>query len=61
MKSLKNKIPKNLSLFEKLFLLVPFAIWFSYWPNFHFGKSEGANFIDRRLCGLEFFDHFLGF
>ena len=43
MKSLKNKIPKNLSLFEKLFLLVPFAIWFSYWPNFHFGKSEGAN------------------
>ena len=55
MKNLKNKIPKDLSLFEKLFLLTPFVIWFSYWPNFHFGKSEGANLefsLPLILCAI---------
>lgn len=31
------------SLLEKVALLAPIAIWFSYYPNFHFGRVGGAN------------------
>lgn len=31
------------SLLEKVALLAPIAIWFSYYPNFHFGNVGGAN------------------
>lgn len=30
-------------LLEKVALLAPIAIWFSYYPNFHFGNVGGAN------------------
>lgn len=34
---------KKLNFAEKVLFFAPFAIWFSYYPNFHFGKSAGAN------------------
>ncbi len=34
---------KKLSLIEKVWFFAPFAVWFSYYPNFHFGKASGAN------------------
>ena len=34
---------KTLNFAEKVLFFVPFAMWFSYYPNFHFGKSAGAN------------------
>lgn len=34
---------KKLSLAEKVWFFAPFAVWFSYYPNFHFGKAGGAN------------------
>ncbi len=34
---------KKLSLIEKVWFFAPFAVWFSYYPNFHFGKVSGAN------------------
>ena len=34
---------KKLNFVEKVLFFAPFAMWFSYYPNFHFGKSAGAN------------------
>ena len=34
---------KKLNFTEKVLFFTPFAMWFSYYPNFHFGKSAGAN------------------
>ena len=34
---------KKLNFAEKVLFFAPFAMWFSYYPNFHFGKSAGAN------------------
>ena len=34
---------KTLNFAEKVLFFAPFAMWFSYYPNFHFGKSAGAN------------------
>ena len=34
---------KKLSLIEKVWFFAPFAVWFSYYPNFNFGKASGAN------------------
>jgi hypothetical protein len=31
------------SLLEKVVLLAPVLVWFSYYPNFHFGTAGGAN------------------
>lgn len=45
----KNKVEKfqqknaKLSFFEKMFLLSPILIWFSYFPNFHIGRGSGMN------------------
>lgn len=34
----------RLDLFEKVLLLMaPVMVWFSYYPNLHFGKSDGMN------------------
>lgn len=33
----------RLGIFEKILLFLPFFIWFSYQPNFNFGKISGAN------------------
>lgn len=33
----------KLNLFEKLLLLAPIFIWFSYQPNFNFGQISGTN------------------
>ena len=32
------------TLLEKILLLAPIFIWFSYAPNFHIGRAEGMNF-----------------
>ena len=34
---------KKLNFAEKVLFFAPFAMWFSYYPNFYFGKSAGAN------------------
>ena len=34
---------KKLNFAEKVLFFAPFAMWFSYYPNFHFGQSAGAN------------------
>ena len=34
---------KKLSLAEKILFFAPFMVWFSYYPNFNFGKAAGAN------------------
>lgn len=34
---------KKLSLIEKVWFFAPFAVLFSYYPNFHFGNAGGAN------------------
>ena len=34
---------KKLSLVEKILFFAPFMVWFSYYPNFNFGKAAGAN------------------
>ncbi len=42
-----NKIREVLiksDLFEKILLLAPIFIWFSYAPNFHIGRGDGMNF-----------------
>lgn len=49
LKDIHSKIKKlkaflsQLSLFEKIFLLLPILMWFSYWPNFHIGRKVGMN------------------
>ena len=34
---------KKLNFAEKVLFFAPFTMWFSYYPNFYFGKSAGAN------------------
>lgn len=34
----------RLSLVEKMWLGLPVVVWFSYWPNIHFGRSETMNY-----------------
>ncbi|MDO4872041.1 MAG: O-antigen ligase family protein [bacterium] len=38
-------MPKNkkATWLERVLLLAPVVVWFSYLPNFHFGQAEGAN------------------
>lgn len=33
----------KLSFSEKIILLAPIVVWFSYYPNFHIGRTEGLN------------------
>lgn len=33
----------KLSFSEKIILLAPIVVWFSYYPNFHIGRAEGLN------------------
>lgn len=46
MKNFREKLQnlwKNTDISEKILLLAPIAIWFSYQPNIHIGRSDGMN------------------
>ncbi len=44
MKRLRELISERLKLYEALWLIAPVVVWFSYWPNFHFGQDGTMNF-----------------
>ena len=44
MKRLKEFIPEKSGFYGSLWLIAPVVIWFSYWPNFHFGQDGTMNF-----------------
>lgn len=44
MKRLKEFIPEKNGFYGSLWLIAPVVIWFSYWPNLHFGQDGTMNF-----------------
>lgn len=44
MKKLSDFTLKKLDLYQKMWLITPFIIWFSYFPNIHFGQNSTMNF-----------------
>ena len=44
MRKLASFRQTKLSLVETMWLGLPVVVWFSYWPNIHFGRSETMNF-----------------
>ena len=44
MKRLKDFVPEKIGIYGGLWLVAPVLIWFSYWPNLHFGQDGTMNF-----------------
>ena len=44
MKRLKDFVPEKIGIYGGLWLAAPVMIWFSYWPNLHFGQDGTMNF-----------------
>ena len=44
MKRLKDFVPEKIGIYGGLWLAAPVLIWFSYWPNLHFGQDGTMNF-----------------
>ncbi|NCU29267.1 hypothetical protein EOM60_01505 [Candidatus Saccharibacteria bacterium] len=44
MRKLASFRQAKLSLVETMWLGLPVVVWFSYWPNIHFGRSDTMNF-----------------
>ena len=50
-----RKVPrlKSLNFYEAMWLAMPVLVWFSYYPNIHFGQDSTMNFeISLSLIGL---------
>lgn len=44
MRKLASFYQAKLSLVEAMWLGLPVVVWFSYWPNIHFGRSDTMNY-----------------
>lgn len=44
MRRLASFLKPKLSLLERLWLGLPVVVWFSYWPNLHFGQDGTMNY-----------------
>lgn len=44
MKRLNEFVSEKAGFYGNLWLIAPVVIWFSYWPNFHFGQDSTMNF-----------------
>ena len=44
MKRLKEFVSEKAGFYGNLWLIAPVVIWFSYWPNWHFGQDSTMNF-----------------